>query len=123
MMLDGCRRFKSAHLLYFIMEVINTEAKIVGDGDVKCAKCQHMLSSAGREVGLAIWDLRTRKWIIVCASEKCSGIPRGIPIKELQNYWLHITCGGTVCVCRDITKDDIETVKNISHCKICGGVC
>jgi len=123
MMPDGCRRFKSAHLLYFIMEVINTEAKIVGDGDVKCAKCHHMLSSVGREVGLAIWDLRKQKWVIVCASERCSGIPEGIEIKLLQNYWLRKTCGGTACACPDLTKDDIKHDHNISICKICGGVC
>jgi len=80
-----------------------------------------MLSSVGREVGLVFYDIKTQKWIVTCASERCSEIPGNTEISELQNYWLRKTHGGTVCVCK---KPDIEIDHhNFANCKNCGGVC
>ena len=78
-----------------------------------------MLSSVGREVGLIFYDVEKQKWIVACASERCSEIPGKTEVLELQNYWLHKTQGGTVCVCKN---PDIVTEKNMSYCRKCGGM-
>jgi len=119
-MRPGISGFKARHLLFFHHGGDITEAKIVGEGDIKCGSCHHMLSSVGREVGLVFWDIVNHKWIVTCASERCSEIPGKTEVSKLQNYWLGKTMGGTICVCE---KPDIEIDHGVANCKTCGGVC
>lgn len=61
-------------------------------GDIRCSHCGRQLSSAGREIGLMIWNPKKGKWgrwVPTCASERCSGIPNDIKVGELQNYLLN----------------------------------
>lgn len=69
---------------------VDTMVTVLKEGDqAYCGHCGRPLSASGKEIGLLIYDKEKGKWVVVCASERCSGIPEDIMVLDLQNYWLN----------------------------------